>query len=255
MTLSITIKVLNKTTQSNLTSPPDCEICQSDPPTKFRQAVLENPLSDDETYERFKKSSHRTIECPQCVGTGEIQCPNCNGNGRERCPSCDGHGKITQQQDCHVCDGTIEFEVRCSTCAGEGHITCQRCSGTRTVDCDRCKGSGEIHKYDSTIFNVTYDIEASDMPRMWDSSLPTLAEEFDFSKNHLNAHEITKRRGDLYTKPIECSCARLQYGDDQHNLLLVHNLPDIDFIWDPETSYPSTSVRRKLGDLKSRLFR
>lgn len=269
LNFDINIEVTNATIKTHKTPYADCEICQGDPPRRLGEAVLNDPITSDGTYERYSDTSHQAFDCQVCNSIGSIQCPRCNGNGRERCESCKGERQITDQQDCQECGGTggettdcrrcgstgtIEVRIRCPTCEGNGHVICGACEGDGTVTCDRCEGSGEVHEYESTIFEVTYDLDVSGFPSTWESSPLALAKKFSFQSEHLASQEITIEWAALSTKPIECTCVNMEYGADQYNLLLVHTLVDRNYVWDPETRWPRTSVRRKLGDIKSRLL-
>ncbi|NYB51550.1 MAG: hypothetical protein HVN35_03155 [Methanobacteriaceae archaeon] len=71
----------------------------------------------------------KTIQCPDCSGTGNLVCPECNGNGLyyicsacgrkyhtylNTCPFCGAKNTLVQ----HICSPTIP----CPRCGGSGQI-------------------------------------------------------------------------------------------------------------------------------------
>ncbi|GAB4453252.1 MAG: hypothetical protein OHK0029_05710 [Armatimonadaceae bacterium] len=94
----------------------------------------------------------RTVEHPECRGTGKCaecdgerhlkdKCPGCQGVGKARCNFCSGSGfQEAMQRPCPQCGGSGKSS--CVFCDGSGHRKCPKCSGTGK--CSRCSGRGRF---------------------------------------------------------------------------------------------------------------
>jgi len=80
--------------------------------------------------------------CALCNGTGEteVKCVYCSGGGKQYCPLCKGAGVV-------VMGGSFgDKYTTCSHCKGMGIIVCEHCHGTlKTKEiCPLCKGSKKV---------------------------------------------------------------------------------------------------------------
>lgn len=62
------------------------------------------------------------------------------------------------------------------------------------------------------------------------------------------------RAYEIQTEEVEGCYLTYEYGDDTHRVMVANSTLNLAVVWVPETSYPVTSWRRKIGDLKSRLL-
>lgn len=247
----------------------DCPICHGSPYNWFSECVLQDPFTEED-YDRALKKSHHRIECPKCESLGEVSCHSCNGNGRSKCSSCDGVGRREYDEECWMCDGsespdtdcpecggagTILVEQQCGDCAGKGHVRCKTCYGNGIISCNRCQGEGILHKYDQTKYNTERSVSASGLPLFWESDPIDFVNKFNWKQEEFDILENGTRSVRLKTPSVNGVFISIRYGDDHHNALLATNTVVDTGIWDPETGYPKTSVRRKLGDLKSLFLR
>lgn len=262
--------ILQSTTTSNhVTSPADCSICSSTQPKPFIDRVLDAPFTSRGTYAIPISSSHEEVPCSACQKTGELLCSNCNGNGRARCERCQGEGseetvikcectKDESQPDaeCPNCGGRgkVWVEEVCRTCDGAGHIACGNCNESGLISCDHCLGEGFRHQYQTRDHNVQRFVDLSDVPDSWDTNYRKIGAELTWTNEELVTGKTTKQEIAVQTKPREAIFFTVKYGEEQYNVAIVDGPPKREVVWDPSTSYPETSFRRKLGDLKSRIF-
>ena len=119
------------------------------------------------------ENSQEIIECPDCIGKGEIKCNHCHGQGKTQCSRCLGAREISCQRcngagriRCNVCGGTGELRDQrnnatseannylrpCNNCRGgynpcfcsNGRVVCPNCNGVGMTICNTCRGSGWI---------------------------------------------------------------------------------------------------------------
>jgi hypothetical protein len=261
--------VENTVTSSKTAASDECPICNGDPPQTLAKYAIRDPLPSGSKYHRPLKKSHHLIDCFVCEGIETTVCDECNGNGRSNCRQCSGTGRRTYKEQCDMCDGAgmigstcpecdgegnIAVERVCKNCRGEGHTQCLKCRGEGVTVCSQCDGEGQLHKYDQTEFEVKYEVRADGLPSVWKASPEDLLERFNPNQEDWNVRSRGKRRVILEMNPVACNCVSLRYDESQYNVLLAIDYPENEAIWDSETSYPKTSVRRKISDLKSRLF-
>lgn len=264
------IESINTETSSKTQVESECPICHGSPPNLFSECVLRNPFSEDEHYERVLKKTHHRIDCPKCSGVSEIACHRCNGNGRSTCSSCDGAGRREYDEECWKCEETEYLDANCPECGGtkvisnmepcrncngKGHVMCPTCGGNGFVSCNRCQGNGVLHKYDQTRYEVARSVTVSGLASFWESEPIKIANEFNWNRTDFDILENGRRTIRLRTPSCDAVFVSLKYGDDYYNALLGPERVIDAGIWDPQTGYPKTSFRRKLGDLKSRLLR
>lgn len=238
------------------------------PIQRLREWLLEDPFSGKTTHRVPDPATEEEIPCNACAKSGQVQCYDCNGNGREKCRKCDGTKFRTESQRCPICDGDsgngdcpkcdgsgqLTSEVPCSHCDAKGHTRCHRCSGTGVTDCENCDGNGFLWQFEAVYFDLTRNIQLSETPSWWGESNREFANEIDWSEDDIHIQETAEHRFTIRTRSSEAVYVRLMFGDDSYNAAVIDRGDQPTVVWDPETSYPRTSIRRKLSDLKSRVF-
>jgi hypothetical protein len=250
-------------------APSECPLSSNDTPQSYTERILSNPFTPSPKFQIPLSGSHSQIPCNGCQKAGEIVCPACNGNGRTNCDSCSGEGwkeigyrcecvdaDGRPDDQCRVCDGVGEVlrEEKCRTCNGTGFTECGRCDSHGLIDCDSCEGTGFRHQYETRDFRAQRTIDASGIPESWETDYRKFGAEFSWRKDQLHVEDSTDQDIVIQTEPFESAFVEVAYGDDTYRAAVVSDVDGRTVVWDPATSYPSTSVRRKLSDLKSRLL-
>jgi hypothetical protein len=247
----------------------ECSICENSTATEFRECVLRDPFVQDSSYVKAQKNSHREVECAKCKTIGEITCDVCNGNGRSNCGSCNASGQEEYREECPMCkdepehnpecaecggDGEIVLLRECTSCHGKGHKVCSTCNGDGYVSCTRCRGTGKVHKYDQMEHEIAQKLTTSDLPPFWQGDNISFANKFRWRQSDLNILNNGTRNIKFETSSLDVEFISIMYGDEYFNAVLsTHHAVDHG-VWDPETGFPRTSLRRKISDLKSRVL-
>lgn len=122
-------KIINELDENKRSLQSNSKISQED-----NSRYINSSSSNQNTYSNQNQQSERQkqwVNCPSCVGRGELVCRECNGTTLMFCGSCDGRGTF-QGKTCYLCKGALK--VKCTPCYGKG----------TKGRCDRCHGKGQI---------------------------------------------------------------------------------------------------------------
>lgn len=245
----------------------DSSVSQTQSPrSAFENAIRENPFRDRCEYSYPDPETVEEKPCHTCSNTGQVVCDSCNGNKRVDCTNCDINGVIIEQIPCEncngkedsgscgVCDGrgTVLQEEECPRCNGDERHECRTCRGTGEIDCETCDATGYVKAYESVTFRVRRDISVSNLPDWWNSSAAAFAEAVNWDRDQL-FFDYSDQSIDVNNSGEEIVFFEITYSESTYNVAVRNCSSEYEHIWDPETGYPRTSLRRKLSDLKTRL--
>jgi hypothetical protein len=97
------------------------------------QSSNQNVNQKSQTNEAVKQNiidnTAKSIQCPDCAGTGQVVCPECEGKGL--------------YYICSACNGKYYTYLNtCPFCGARNTLVHHTCSVT--ITCQRCGGSGQI---------------------------------------------------------------------------------------------------------------
>lgn len=244
-------------------SPSGCRVCKRNTPKSAADCFKKAPYQESDDYYIPDPETHAITVCYACRGEGKNSCTSCDGEGFEDCSTCGRKGYNKESESCEVCEGGyndcqacedtgyIEYKQSCSRCDGTGAKKCDSCGGTGVETYSGCEGAGKLHQYRATEVEISREFFVSGLDESWSEDAETVAQRLELTG--ANFKEENNSYG-IVTKPAHIQFFRVGYGDDTYRVLVVENDGSPEVFWDPESSYPSTSVGRKLGDLKSRIF-
>lgn len=238
------------------------------PHRQLETEIAEDPFGGKPKYKFYDTSTEEKIACAACSKSGEVLCHECNGNGREICPNCHGSqfeivsepcpkcSDNREAADCNNCGGTGELrtEVPCSRCDGNGHTTCRECRGSGVADCQNCEGSGFLWEFELVTFDLHRKFRMRKKPTWWDSSTDEFVDELDLDGQKMNKKDLGENILQFETPEYRTVFTELKFGEQSYHAAIVYLSSDPTVVWDSKTSYPRTSLRRKLSDIKYRLF-
>jgi hypothetical protein len=253
----------------SLIAPSNCPICSNQRIESLFEYVKNRPFSSLGTHTIPATDTHDETPCNGCRKTGEIFCRKCSGNGQVVCSECDGSGSQRIRRDCENCGGEEPYLrecVRCdetgkvwdtepcSECQGQRKLTCPSCTGDGKVVCKNCDGSGFRHRYEVTEFSLNRDIQANTLPDSWTDDHHSVGKKLPWETDQLIFDTANSNEIYIQTDTLNTVYITVEYGEDSYNAAIVEWLEDNRVIWDPKIEFPQTSIRRKLGDIKSRLL-
>lgn len=265
--VSVTTQSISKSNQ--VSAPVSCSVCTVGRQQSFIDRVLTDPFADVEIYRIPIPETHSEVPCSACQKTGEVRCSECNGNGRTACDRCSGNGTEDSwercdcrndegepAENCPTCNGRGEYRVKeaCWDCNGNGHTACDLCDETGVTTCYQCRGEAYRHRYDTTDYHVDRTVTADRMPDSWETDHRKFAATLTWTEDNLEVETASHNEVSLQTTPREVAFLSFTYGSDKHNAVIVTIDADREIVWDPATSYPEMSYRRKLSDIKSRIL-
>lgn len=254
---------LGTTTQT--WSPSDCVVCNGAPSKTIAESFLRAPFKSSEKYFVPCIETHTKIRCTNCVGSGNVQCDDCEGKGTSECRDCWGDGYEERRERCEVCNGesnsddcqacggsgTIEYRETCRNCDGTGRVPCSICGGDGITTCLSCNGTGNEHEYKAEMSRIDREFNPRGLPSSWSEDYRKIGKDLN-----LPISEFTEehQKFEYRTEEAETYYITYEYRDDIHRVMVTKSNQSTSVVWDPETSYPETSWRRKIGDLKSRFL-
>ena len=244
--------------------PRRCTVCSGTPPETMGQSFKKSPFRGSDTYYVPDIDTHTRVVCSNCRGSGHMDCTRCSGTGVQECGDCSGTGYREVEEECEACGesennncqvcggtGTVSYRETCSGCGGSGREDCSKCSGSGLLTCEYCDGTGDEHEYEALESDISRQFIPSGLPDSWSANNRKIGSVLDLACSEFIEDG---REYEIQTKEVEACYLTYEYGDDTHRVMVANSTLNPEVVWDPETSYPETSWRRKIGDLKSRLL-
>jgi DnaJ-class molecular chaperone len=244
--------------------PRKCTVCSGSPPETMAQSFKKSPFSRSFTYYVPDVDTHTRVVCSSCRGSGHVDCTDCGGTGAQDCGDCYGTGYRDVEERCEACGesedsncqvcggtGTVEYRETCGGCDGTGRDVCSLCNGSGQIKCYHCDGSGDEHEYKAIEGEISRQFIPSGLPDSWSENHRKIANILNLACSEFTDHGRTYK---IQTQEVKTCYLTYKYGDDTHRVMVTNSTHGLEVVWDPETSYPETSWRRKIGDLKSRLL-
>lgn len=242
--------------------------CTDTPYNQLESDLSEEPFSEKTNFKFFDTSTEQKIECAACSKSGEMQCYGCNGNGRQKCRNCDGSkfeivsepcpkcGDHDEDTDCSKCEGTrkLDKEVPCSKCDGKGHTTCYECRGSGVVDCNNCDGNGFQWEFELATFDLQRNVRMEEKPSWWGGYTDEFVDEIELNGRKVRKKHVGNNIVEFETSEYRVIFVKLKFGEKSYHAAIVYLSSEPAVVWDSKTSNPRTSLRRKIFDIKHRIF-
>jgi hypothetical protein len=92
-------------------------------------------------------------------------------------------------------------------------------------------------------------------PSWWGGSTDEFVDELYLKERETSKDGVGENVVEFETPEYPTNFVEIKFGKKTYHAAIVHlsNAPPV--VWDSETSYPSTSLRRKLSDIKYRIFK